>query len=145
MISKIYINRKIEEKKKEYFENNISYSLVEAGIYKGLYKALGGKRSIALPIKFDDIATTSEKFFKIYFKIKDIEDIDEVNKIINKKLSRYNINIEVGFESIDNLKLALLFSQMVVLNYTEDIVINRDNIYKTMVELLDNDFVEDMS
>ena len=43
MYSKALLRSAIDNKKSEYFDNDVSYALVEASIYKGLYLAIGGK------------------------------------------------------------------------------------------------------
>lgn len=143
MISKALIKSAIKEKKKDYFENEISYALVEAAIYKGLYRAVGGSKVIALPNKFENMVTTAELFFKFNIKIKEAQSDEEVKSIFNKLLNRYNkrSHDEISVSAnMSNDKLTDIFIVLLFEDYTEDIVINKNNIYNTVYKLLEDDF-----
>ncbi len=142
MYSKALIKSAIKIKKDEYFDYDVSYSLVEAAIYKGLYQAMGGSKAISLPIRFQDLTIISELFFKFYIKISNIDDISEINSIFKKVASKYYCG-ELSNNTLStksNSELANMFNNLVFSKYTEDIVINKENIYKTIFELLESDF-----
>jgi len=132
MYSKALLRSAIDNKKSEYFDNDVSYALVEASIYKGLYLAIGGKKDIPIPPKFNDIVIISEVFIKAFLKSED-------TKYIKKKLEEYNKYVDINCDeelTIENY--TNLFVDTVFTYYNEDIIINRVNLKETMEDLIRN-------
>lgn len=139
MITRLDIRKIIDNTKEEYSKTGELSIFVNIAILKGLYIALGGTKYITVPTKFDNITCYSIIVFKHKLKLscksesKITQDLVR-SLIINNKKPEYFLNnkLPTTNDEIANLLVALILSV-----YTEDMVINSNNIHNLAKELLD--------
>ena len=104
-----------------------------------MYTALDGKKGIALSSKYDNIVFYSKIIFKYKLKLKNNGDNSKaINFLLknmreNFKHPEFYIKDTIPF---DNDGIARLLTELILSEYTEDIIINYNNIYDIAFEIL---------
>lgn len=131
MCSTLDIRNEVNNYKKEYKETANKLLLLYLAIYKGMYIALGGKKGIALSSKMDRAVEYATIIFKYKIKLDRGKNQDvAVNYLMrnmreNFKHPAYYIKGNIPKE---NEEIADLLANIVLSEYTEDLVMNHKNI-----------------
>ncbi len=143
MSSKLYVRKEIERYKQQY---NISHNndlLLYIAILKGYYKSLGGDKYFAIPSLYDDITKKSEVCFRHRNRVHSLKS----NKLITANLIRSIMNIgknPSAFLSdsipLSDSEIAILLAEMIVVDNTEDMIINKDNIYSKALNIMQQNY-----
>lgn len=139
MKSKLDIRDDINRYKEEYKYTCNKILLIKIAIYKGLYTALDGKKGIALSSKYDNIVFYSKIIFKYKLKLKNNGDNSKAINFLLKNMRENFKNPEFYIKDtipFDNDGIARLLTELILSEYTEDIIINYNNIYDIAFEIL---------
>lgn len=136
MKKKVVVRKMIEEAKEKYIESNDKSLLLEAALLKGYYLALGGKKGIAIPKKFDRIICMSKSLFKykINIDIKDNAYMTLYKEFLNMGLKLDYFN--TSFNVLTNEDTANLIAFILTECNEQDIVINYKSINDIALNIL---------
>lgn len=139
MLTKLEIRKLIDNAKDEYACSGNKTLLVNIAIMKGLYTAIGGKKYITLPQKFDNIATYSNIVFKHKLNTKNKMSKDKITTLLVKYLmavGKKPENIIGTTVPISNNDISILMLNLIFSEYTEDMIIKSLDIQSITLNLL---------
>ena len=140
MHSTLDIRNAIVKYKDDYNRSNNKILLLYIAIYKGLYIALGGKKGIALSNKLDGVVYYSNIIFKYKLKLNNcVNKKNAVNYLIKTLIENFR-QPTIYFSNqipIENKDIATLLADIISSENIEDLVINRNNVYKITLEALE--------
>ena len=113
--------------------------LIRLAMLKGLYISLGGEKGIPTSAKFMPIVKYSKIVLGYVYRLKQTKNRFTADKYLIHSLR--DMGKDNYIRSISNLAdregLALLLTKLIMDEYTEDIMINTQAIFRNAYELLD--------
>lgn len=140
MANRLGIRNKINLYKEEYKRTEDIKLLLTVAIYKGMYIALGGKKGITLPSKYDNIVIFSKIIFNYKIKLNSNKDISYAIRYLLKNMRENFRKPEFYLKEqipVDNISIATLLADIITDDYSEDLVINKHNIMEIALEALE--------
>lgn len=148
MVTKLELRDSISNDKKLYKETEDEALAICVAVKKGLYIALGGKKGIPLPDKYDSVVADTEIVFTYKLKLNYLKDRytkeeykSKASSFLVKTLEKRNIHNEFRVKETPfiNTSIAELAVDLLEIDYQHEIssaVLNL--VYDTVLNLLEN-------
>lgn len=140
MLNLIDVRNSIGERRIEYNKSNSRDILIEMSLLKGAYVAIGGKKWIPLPNRYDQMTEIAYSIFSFKQLTLKSKNIDKAMQNLYSNSTKFHINIDYytkGNVPETNKQLAELLCNILSDVYTDIVLLSINRVYSFTLEILE--------